>query len=112
MAQQGLRAPRLRQGPRLVVGHVQRLELGQRLVEQRQRFGQQAQLEIGVGQLLFRDGQVLRHAELLVAPARALEAGERLAVVPARKLEQRDGLFDHRFEHREAVRAARMAARA
>ena len=63
------------------------------------------QLEIRVGQLLFRDGKVLRHAELLVAPARSLEAGERIAIVSARELEQRDRLFDDCFEHRQAVSA-------
>ena len=62
------------------------------------------QLEIRIGQLLFRDGKVLRHIELLVAPARPLEAGERIAVMPARKLEESDRLFDDRFEHRQAMR--------
>ena len=98
------RAALLRQRPCRVVGHVQRAEFSQRALEQRECFRQQPNLEVGIGQLLFGNGKLLRHLQLLIRAARALEAGQRRAIVSARQLEQRDRFFDHRLQHGESMR--------
>jgi hypothetical protein len=104
LAQQRQHAAALRQRPGQLVGPVERAKAGQRLLEQRQRFGQQAQLEVGVGELLLRHRQLLRHVELLVAPAGTFEAGQRFAELAARQAQKTHRLLDHGLQHGEGMR--------
>ena len=101
--QQGLGAAVLRQGPGQFVGRIERFKACHRLLVERQCLGQQAQFEVSVGKLHFGDRLPLRHAEPFVAVAGALEATQRFTVFAARQVQQRRGLVDHCFEHREAV---------
>ncbi len=69
-AQQRQRAATLGQGGGLFIGQSQTGKTLHGGVKRGQRLGQQMQLQIGIGQLLFGDRQVLRHGQGFRALAR------------------------------------------
>ena len=93
----------LRQRPGLLVGHAQLLESRDGPVVHGECFGQQTQLQVGVGQLLLGNGQLLRHGELFILKPRRLEPGECIAKLATRQLQQGHRLVDQRQQHREPV---------
>ena len=93
--------PQLRQRPGLLQRHVQFGEARDRLFVQRQGFGQQAQFEVGIGELLLGHRQVLRHVQLLVGGTRAFEASQRIGVAPRHQRHQRSRLVGHGTQHRQ-----------